>query len=259
MAAFTLDKWYLDGVSAGGRAVIAYAARLRLGPLALGYTGLLDAAPGQPARYRSALRRFQAPALREGRLRFTAGALGFRAELAPRDPAGSATFLDAAEGAVTWSCQVPRGAGLFTVGDDRFEALGYAEHVRLTLPPWRLPIHTLRWGRILTATGSLAWVDWAGEGHQARLALRDGRPAPLGEVSEARVTGAGGEPLGTLGEGRVLRSGWLSRTVGPGLPAALREALPGRALRLHETKWCSPARLCDGSEGWAIHEVVTWR
>ena len=73
---------------------------------------------------------------------------------------------------VDWHCVLPRGP----VSAGAFNGLGYAEHLRLTIPPWRLPIRTLRWGRFLSPRNSLVWIDWQG-GFTSRTLFLNGRPA----------------------------------------------------------------------------------
>jgi hypothetical protein len=135
------------------------------------------------------------------------------------------------------------------IGTEEIDGLGYVERLRLTLPPWELPIRELRWGRILSAAGSATWIDWRGPS-PLRLALRDGRRVTAGAVGD-RVVDAGGPvrlaPVATLRDAR------LSRT----LPLALRRALPRAGLGLEETKWLSRGTL-EGAPGLAIHEVVRW-
>lgn len=257
--AFVLDKWYLDLVTDDGAAVIAYAARLALGPLALGYTSVLDAsAPGAP-RIRTRVGGLRAPRVEGRELAFASVPLGVRFRLSPLDPAAAATFYERPGGAVRWRCDAPRGRATVELDGRVLSGLGYAEQVRLTLPPWQLPIEELRWGRALGEGGSLVWVDWSGAAHRTRLVLRDGVPVEASAVTDREVVAADGTALVRLAEGRVLRSGWLSRTVGPTLPATLRRRLPGGALRLHETKWCAEAVLAGGAPARALHEVVRWR
>lgn len=259
MGAFRLDKWYLDLVTDEGAAVVVYAARLAMGPLALGYGSVLDASGEGAVRIRTHLGRPRPPRVEGRDLAFASAPLGVRLRLSPLDPAAGATFYASPQGSVRWRCDAPRARATVELDGRVLSGLGYAEQVRLTLPPWRLPIEELRWGRALGEAGSLVWVDWSGPGHQARLVLRDGVPVEAGAISDREVVAADGTVLARWGEGRVLRSGWLSRTVGPSLPAALRRRLPGAALRLHETKWCAEATLAGGAPARTIHEVVRWR
>jgi hypothetical protein len=133
------------------------------------------------------------------------------------------------------------------------EGLGYVEELVMTVPPWRLPIDSLRWGRFASARSGLTWIEWRGA-HPLRLALLDGKPADLASASEEQVD-AGGSSL-SLSAAAVLRSGRIARTALSGIPGLAR-TFPLGILGLEETKWRSRGTL-GADQGWAIHEVVRW-
>jgi len=166
------------------------------------------------------------------------------------DPPFEARLHQEAGGTVEWDCRVPRGQAEIRVGGETLRGLGYAERLRITVPPWELPIRELRWGRLLSPAGGLVWIEWKGAS-PLRLALRDGRPASLDDVGDGQVSVGGlAHPLAPVA---ILRDAPLSRT----LPAALRRSLPRVGLGLSETKWLSRGTV-GGMEGLAIHEVVRW-
>jgi hypothetical protein len=253
---FSLVKWYLDVVGDDGRAVIAYAARLRLGPLRLDYASVLDARPRRPARTRASLRTFQPPRRDGDGLAFRCAPLALAVRLEPLDPPFEETLHAEPGGAVRWRVLAPRARVTLSLGAEEVRGLGYAERLDLDLPPWRLPIAELRWGRALAEGGGVVWVDWRGP-RPVRRVLAGGRPVTAAEVLDGRVA-AGGADLVRLGEGRVLREGRLGATVARALPASLRRRLPALALGLDEVKWCAPAVIAGAGAGTAIHEVVRW-
>jgi hypothetical protein len=131
--------------------------------------------------------------------------------------------------------------------------------LELTLPPWRLPIWELRWGRFVTHGHSLVWNHWKGPRPLSFVAL-DGATGEAAEVSETRVVVGGSGAVLEMREPRVLRSGRLGQTALSKIPL-VREHLPLRMLQVRETKWLSRAALSvDGAthEGWAVHELVRW-
>ncbi len=244
-----LVKWYLDVATPDGRCAIVYAARLRLLGRSLAVHGstLLD---GRRVRTRWSLLPARSPRREGGRLRFRSAPLRAAAAIEPVDPPFSARLLDGPSGLVDWECHVPRGVARVRVGDAVLDGLGYAERLRITIPPWELPIRALRWGRLLSESGGLAWISWEGP-HPLRLALRDGRPVPLDGAWDDRVSaGDAVHPLRTVA---TLRDAPLSST----LPGALRRALPRVGLGLAETKWLARGML-GGAPATAIHEVVRW-
>ena len=139
------------------------------------------------------------------------------------------------------------------------DGFGYAERLRLTIPPWRLPIRTLRWGRYVSAQRSLVWIDWTGES-ACRAVFLNGRPATAVRVDDDGVELAGGTRA-TFDRGLIVRSGTLGRTVLGAIPG-LRSAAPARIFQVEECKWRSRTLVSaaggESEEGWSIHEVVRW-
>jgi hypothetical protein len=80
-----------------------------------------------------------------------------------------------------------------------------------------------------------------------------------GEVADDSILfGADGKLA--FGNRVVLRTGRLGSTALAAIPG-VRRLLPRRILGVRETKWRSRAewnQSTDVSQGWAIHEVVTW-
>lgn len=183
--------------------------------------------------------------------------LGVATRFTRLDPPYSATLLDGAEGAVRWTCSHPRADVEMRFADRVLRGVGYAELLDLTIPPWKLPIDELRWGRLLTPSHGLVWIEWRGP-QPLRLVLLDGHPAVAGEVEVHCVRADGAEAL--LREPRVLRSGRIGDTILSAVPAVER-LVPGRILGLAETKWRNRGALRVGpteEDGWTIHEVVCW-
>jgi hypothetical protein len=244
-----LSKWYLDVVTPDGRCAIVYAARLRIlkvtlrveGVLLLGNSGL---------RSRWSVLGGRPPRVEGARVRFGSAALGVTARIDAIDPPFEARLHQEAGGSVEWDCRVPRGEAEIRVGGETLRGLGYAERIRITIPPWELPIRELRWGRLLSPSGGLVWIEWKGPS-PLRLALRDGRPSSLDGAQDGQVSVDGfAHPLAPVA---TLRDAPLSRT----LPGALRRSLPRVGLGLSETKWLARGTVA-GMDGFAIHEVVRW-
>jgi len=251
---FSLRKWYLDCVSDSGEVVVAYRAELRWDAVALQYASFLHAPDGGAPRSRSTLRRCAAPSLEGDTLRWEAPALELRGSWEALEPAFCAPLFAGDGGSILWRCAQPRARARVDLPSGRaVEGFGYVEELELTLPPWRMPIEELRWGRFGSARGGLVWIEWRGP-HPLRLALLDGKRVDLASASEERIE-VGASSV-DLSEPRVLRSGRIGSTVLSIVPG-LERTFPLRLLGLTETKWRSRAKA--GSEpGWAIHEVVRW-
>lgn len=260
--AFSLTKWYLDGVDASGSAFIAYWARVSWHGLRVTWQRVtVYPAGGHPVE-RTSLRADPPPALADGTLRWRPVGLGCEVEACDGGvPGSSHRLLDDEDGALTWRCLLPAARVRLQVnGAAMVDGTGYAECLDLTRIPWHLPVDEVRWGRWVSAAAdhAVTWVDWRGP-HPVSLVLVDGVRAAGGAVSDDGVTWPGGQA--DFGAGRVLHHESVAAVVGrvPGLRQMLRRA----PLAIRDTKWLSPvAREVSGEApmpGWAIHEIVWMR
>ena len=264
---FRLTKWYLDLVTDDGAAFIGYALRLRWNRLAVSYASTLLSLPDAPTRERFTLRRTPRPVLGEdGSVAWTCGPLGVDGRWAPRLPPVRRRLYSGpgsgeGSGTLDWECVAPAADARLRLGPRELAGTGYAERLRLTLPPWRLPLDELLWGRFLGARSSVVWIEWRGEAPR-RVVLVDGRDASDGAVIDPAGVALPGTRLDLQRDGsRSLRDGPLA-DVFAAVPALAR-LVPGRLGRARESKWLSRARLSrsdttPADTGWAIHEVVTW-
>lgn len=251
---FELEKYYLDCVTPEGGVFLGYWGRARYRGVALEYASALA---DSGARY--SLRRGQAPREQDGALRWEAPALEVSGEWRAREQPVASTVYESAAGRIDWECRQPAAdARVRLAGGREIAGLGYAERLRMTIPPWRLPLRTLRWGRFLTEGECWVWIDWQGP-HVARFAFRNGGAIALDAVEDGGLRAA--EAHLRFDRGRVLRSGELGATALAAL-RGVRRALPRGVFAIQEHKWLSRAVLTEPGraprEGWAIHEVVQW-
>jgi hypothetical protein len=129
----------------------------------------------------------------------------------------------------------------------------------MTVAPWKLPIQELRWGRFLSDSDSLVWLDWKGS-YTCRIVLQNGILRRATVIDEDEITLNGKTGLRLAGAD-VLRNGALGRTALAIIPG-LKRLFPDKILNVRECKWRSRGELRRGdsrSSGWAIHEVVRWQ
>jgi hypothetical protein len=252
---FFLVKWYMDCVTDPGDTAILYCAELRWRGLHAVYSSVLSAhgasveSHGSMARYRLSSTGgeilVELPRLRVSG-RWEASAAPFQQ-----------TVYEDASGSVLWNCLQPRAAVQLRVGDREFIGLGYAECLTVTLPPWRLPMSQLRWGRFVSPQDSLAWIDWQGP-YSTSFAVHNGNRCETLSVSDSEVALRGATLR--MEESFFLRGGRLGSAILPRAPA-LRELLPRSLANIEEYKWRSRGILnaqARVSKGWAVHEVVHW-
>jgi hypothetical protein len=168
------------------------------------------------------------------------------------------TLLASPSGQVAFDCVVPDGAVTVTRGNRVLEGRGYAERLELTIPPWSLPIDTLRWGRFTGGEERIVWIEWKGA-HPLSRVFRNGKRCEDASILDDSIEIPGAVTL-QFGERRELRSGRLGKL--RGAVAGLVAQLPGMA-DVHETKWLRSGRaLRNGltvASGWAIDEEVRLR
>ena len=238
--------------------MIAYWARLDTLGLSITWASRLDITPDGARRMQSSLRPNSPPVATDGLIQFAHPALKLQGQWTPIDPPYAAVLHESEEGSVDWRCHCPRGHVAVQLNGRTVIGLGYAEQLTMTIPPWRLPISELRWGRFLSPEIGLVWIRWDGA-TPLGLALHNGRPARRHSIDDDGITADGLtlslEPRCTIREGRI----------GPNMLYAIPgidRVAPRSILNAHETKWLS--RGCvqppDGNAapspgGWAIHEL----
>jgi hypothetical protein len=253
-AAFKLSKWYLDCVTDAGDASIAYTGTANWGPIRLHYSSVLQSTV-QSVSVRHSLRPQTEPCMDRGSLRWRSRALKTEGEWEAGAPAIREAVFESNAGSIEWRCFMPRAQA--RIGNRL--GFGYAEHTRMTLAPWKLPVRTLRWGRFSTRSDWVVWIDLLGD-FTRRIVYWNGQAVPTSLLEDGRIGFGDGSRL-TMDRSLVLRDGPLGTTALAVIPG-IRDTFPARLLDINECKWRSRACLeRPGSpdvEGWAIHERVGW-
>lgn len=254
MADFKLSKWYLDCVTDSGDVSIAYVGRVDWGMPRLHYSSLLESTANRIVA-RHSVREQNEPEIKNASISwrtkaFHTDAIWYADSVALRD-----TIFSCEHGSVEWHCLMPRARTRFR---DR-SGLGYVEHLTTTMPPWKLPIENLRWGRFTSASDWVVWIDWQGE-FSRRIVYLNGELVPTAVLEDGHIKFDEGGLL-MMDRSLVIRDGSLGTTLFSVIPG-IRKTFPARLLQVNECKWRSRARLerPSGStvEGWAIHERVCW-
>ena len=256
---FRLSKWYLDCVADDGDAAVLYRASLRWGLLRVHYGAtLLGRREGDPVHHYT-LRPGSSPKwVGDGELHWSSERLQSEGVWQRRAEGIERTLLDGPRGDIRWNCVCPCAGASIRIGDHTVTGRGYAEHLVMTLPPWRLPFNELHWGRFHAAAETLVWIAWRGA-TSATWVFLNGEERRSAEVSDSAVNLPQDEVALRLDTGRVLRSGRLATTALRSLRAAAH--LVPRWRTAYEEKRVSQGTLTRESSshpGWALHEVVRW-
>jgi hypothetical protein len=261
MSAFELSKWYADCVNEQGDAAILYHAELRLGGLPIHYESLLLKNRRSPARALYSLRRSPPPSFEGGRIEWQSPKWQAQGNWKDLGVEHHEVLFESEAGVLEWNCLAPRAISSMQIGSgDLSQGWGYAEHLRLSVPPWRLPIRRLRWGRFVNATDALVWIDWSGP-YNKQVVFLNGSLVSAETINDEEIVLAAEEVTLYLEDKQVIRDGKLGATALSVIPK-LSDIFPASVLNVRERKWLSVAVLrrpgYPDSTGMAIHEVVEW-
>ena len=254
MSSFKLSKWYFDCVTDLGEVVIVYTGVAQWRKFRLHYSSTLETTKEAIIEHRS-LQPQIGPVISGPKIWWRSKALRVDGEWETSSRAVSATIYRSPEGVIEWNCLMPMARA--RIGGRR--GLGYAEHLTMTIPPWRLPIHTLRWGRFTSASTWMTWIDWQGE-YSRRIVYVNGEVIECQMIGDECIEGSDGVRL-SMDRSLVLRDGLLGKTALSRMPV-IGKMFPSRLTEMAESKWRSRARMERSGrtdvEGWAIHEKVSW-
>jgi hypothetical protein len=254
------SKWYQDCVTDAGDAFIGYHASLRLNGLTLPYANVIVKPYARPMRSRLTFRKTSQPVFADGRLDWHCDPLGVRGHWSGHASSYRRTLYQAPDGAIRWHCMLPCAQAEVTLEDGRtLTGLGYAEHLEVTLQPWRLPIRELRWGRFLSTEDAVTWIEWRGPVPR-RWVFHNGIELTEAVVGHHRIDLTERQSVLTLDSDSVVRTGALTATALRPL-RFVRRLLPRGIRNVAETKWIARGTLTGPnhtSTGWAIHETVRW-
>ncbi len=252
---FQVRKFYLDCVTDEGTAFIGYAATLRWHAFRASHFSFLLSRPGLPLQEAASWRRDQLPDIAGDLVSWHNARLGVTGLWHGHTPRVRKTLYRQGRHTLRWLCHQPAAAVSIRIGNVTMEGKGYVEELRLSMPPWQLPIDELLWGRFVGAQSSVVWIVWHGE-HELQLVLLDGQPVPCEAVDPALLRMRFAKL--SLEPGRTLRAAPIASLLerAPLIGAALSK----RFGATFEHKMLSPATLTGtrNETGWAIHEKVQW-
>ena len=225
----------------------------------MGYAATLHLPATGPAREAATLRRVAAPRPEGDAITWHNASLDAAASWRRDAPPIERCLFQGAAGEIAWTCHMARARATVQIGDAQLAGLGYIESLRLSVPPWRLPFRTLRWGRHLSAEHCLVWIAWTGGDERCWVWL-DGREQPGAAPHDDGVRGLEDGRELSWHDARDVRNQPLLATIGGPLPAlarrfARRLAQPHERKRLAASAVEQAGRSLD--RGWSVFEEVT--
>ncbi len=263
MPTFSLTKTYLDCQTENGETIVCYASLLSLGHLKFRHASWLQLLPdGTTTRRQTFIRGSMPEETEQGDILWQCGILHAAGHWQAEHPVLPIQTLHTERGLTTdWHCLQPRSRVALRLENRHYEGIGYAERLHMTLPPWKLPIDTLHWGRFLGNEGSaVIWIIWEGPNPVTLLWNTQGRLHTAGLHASADGAFLRTNALRLDFDRRhILRKGAIGSTVLHSFPVLAKKLLPPSILHLHECKWAGRATLTtpSGTEtGLSIHEIV---
>lgn len=260
---FSLSKWYLDCVDTRGNVFIGYSAVLKWKKIRLNYANILDYNSDRGIQTATSLLRLPSPLFNHHSLiKWSPSRLKISGQWEGIDTPIQKILLNSDAGApLSWLCYQPKAkAEILLPGQQVRAGLGYAEKLEMSVKPWKLPLAELRWGRFLSESDTIVWINWQGE-MPVNWVFYQGNPVSQAIVGDDFVSINRGEILLQFSDSLVLREGPLISTALSGIPG-IRDLFPAKILNTYECKWRSKGTLIKPnrktSQGWIIHEVVKW-
>lgn len=257
---FQLVKWYLDVVTDDGAVVLLYQARLRWAGLRLRYAAILLDECRRRRVERATTHAVTVPCLDQDGVRWHNERLGVVGRWRSDAPSICRTLASGANGAIDWTCHVPRGRATVSCDGVTYRGTGYVECLTLGVPPWRLPFRALQWGRHASRAHSLIWIDWDGRDPRCWVWL-DGEECAGAGVADSCLTGLAHDTTMRMDDARDLRNRRVLAALAGVLPAAARRAA-GPLAAMHEHKRVARSALMRTGQpidtGWTVYEQVTW-
>ena len=145
---FSLKKYYFDAVAEDGDYFIGYFATLRFRGFSLCYSDTLHSPALQGIKPGPSFDCAASPVSDGRSLIWRPTDLGFTGTWQPLSPQFKTRLLSKVDGNVDWNCLQPSSqVTLSTDSAPNIKALGCCEHLSLTIPPWKIGLKTLSWGR----------------------------------------------------------------------------------------------------------------
>jgi hypothetical protein len=174
-------------------------------------------------------------------------------------PIAISLYKDNQNHELIWNCHHPKSRTEIKYNGKIYKGFGYAESLSLTIKPWNLPIDELRWGRFLSDTCTIIWINWVGKYPVNRIFLngveyndaifKDGIISFSDEIYQLKFS-----EILTIREGKLLNL----------FPAIsfLKLLFNRRILDTVEIKYKAKTIFSKNgvrlSKGWSLYEIVTW-
>jgi hypothetical protein len=168
-------------------------------------------------------------------------------------------FKDSENNELKWDCHHPKALAEIIYNGNIYKGYGYAETLFSTIKPWNLPIDELRWGRFLSDSYTVIWINWLGKDPVNKIFINGIEFNDAIFKNDIIIFGDGTYQL-KFSERQLIRKGKLSTLFLKMI--LLKMFLNRRFLNTIEIKYKARTSFSKNSEllsnGWSIFEIVSW-
>ena len=150
---FYIDKWYLDFVNEDNEVWIFYAAKLYWHGIVVPYTAIISGGPGRKSLKNSRYRHINFPECDAGKITWNDSGFDILGTWELQSSSISSRLFEDNSGYLDWHCHIPSGKVKLNIKGREMTGTGYVEQLKITIPPWVIPIDELRWGRFISEDG----------------------------------------------------------------------------------------------------------
>jgi hypothetical protein len=174
-------------------------------------------------------------------------------------PISISLYEDSEGNELIWNCHHPKALADITHNGNIFTGLGYAETLSCPINPLKLPMKELRWGRFLSDSHTVIWINWKSDDPLNKVFL-DGTEFNDAFFENDTLVFDNERHKLTFSEIRTIRNGKLSGLFSK--MKYLKFFFNSRLLETVETKFKAKTILTGDSAflstGWSLFEIVKW-
>jgi hypothetical protein len=208
---------------------------------------------------KSTLRKTQKPVI-NGILHLNNNLLDIGVSLKRNDiPIIRLLYKDGENNELVWNCHHPKALAEVIYNGNIYKGFGYAETLFIPVRPWNLPIDELRWGRFLSDSYTLIWINWKGKYPINKIFFNSIEYNDV--IFENDIILFNGRMYELkFSEIQLIRKGKLSEIISK--MKFLKLFFNHRILNSVEIKYKARTSLNKNSfvlsNGWSLFEIVTW-
>jgi hypothetical protein len=257
---FKIEKLYLDCIDDQGNCFIVYWAKAEFHLLKIIYSGLVFCDAEGMTIEKSSLKKTSKPVI-NGEFHFKHKFLQTGISLRRiDDPITRSLYKVGMKNELTWNCHHPKALVEIAYNGIIYKGLGYAETLFCPINPLKLPMEELRWGRFLSGSHTVIWINWKYKDPLNKIFLNGSEYNDALFEDETVIFNDGMYRL-KFEEIQIIRNGKLSGLFSK--MKFLKILIGTRLLDTKETKYKAKTILTRDSvflsNGWSLFEIVKWR